>query len=66
MSKKLDSTLIKQYFRPADITNPKGGNHERWWLITAGLLFSGVTKLAGPINALLIVSTLLLLYLFMA
>jgi hypothetical protein len=65
MSKKLDHHLIKKYYRPAE-TKPKKSKNEFGSLIAVVLLFTAVTKLSGPIDAVLVAGVFLGLYLFIA
>jgi hypothetical protein len=62
MSNKLDSKLIKKYYRATDDTKAKGINYEGL-ILTVGLIFLGVMKLGGPVSAVLVVSVLFGLYL---
>jgi hypothetical protein len=65
MSKKLDHNLIKKYYRPAD-TKLKRAKYAPGALIAIALLFTAVTKLSGPIDAVLVAGVFWVLYLFMA
>ncbi|TWC41588.1 hypothetical protein FBY03_102337 [Pseudomonas sp. SJZ079] len=64
MSKKLDHHLIKKYYCPAE-TKPKKPKYASG-LITIALLFTAVTELSGPIDAVLVAGVFLVLYLFIA
>jgi len=63
MSKKLDHNLIKKYYRPAD-TNLKRAKYAPGALIAITLLFTAVTKLSGPIDAVLVAGFFWVLHLF--
>ena len=63
MSKKLDHHLIKKYCRPAD-TKPKRVKYASGAFMTGALLFTAVTKLSGPIDAVLVAGVFLVLCLF--